>query len=273
MLAQKSRYWEDKPGTWLLSGGVGVTRYTGDLNEPGDLAHFQAGVAANLSVSYRLSQQVSLRAEGQLYFIRGNQTYTRNFYNNLSFTSLNPDVWAGVQVDLWRVDDAHRASIPYVLGRGIGLTYMTPQASYKGKSYSLAPMRTEGVAYNRLPLIVRYGVGVPLISGERFRLHIEGTYTHVNSDYLDDVSTVYPDLSAREPLVAAIADRRAEIGSTAQQTGRAAGKQHQKRRLLCGSGPPAFTWYPPRNCAGTSGCLGGRQRICRLGFWGFRPYF
>ncbi len=210
-VAQRSRYWEDKPGTWLLNAGLGVTRYTGDLNEPGDLAHLQAGVAANLAVSYRLSYQVSLRAEGQVYLIRGDQSYTRNFYNNLSFISLNPDMWAGVQVDLWRVDDAHRAGIPYALA-GVGLTYMTPRAFYAGGLYSLAPMRTEGVDYNRLPLIVRYGFGIPLALGERFRLHLEGTYTHVSSDYLDDVSTVYADQSGKDPFEALLADRRAEIG-------------------------------------------------------------
>ena len=216
--AQRSRYWEDKPGAWLLSAGLGITRYTGDLNEPGDLAHFQAGVAANLSVSYRLSYQVSLRAEGQLYFIRGNQKYTRNFYNNLSFVSLNPDIWAGVQVDLWRVDDPHRAHIPYALA-GVGLTYITPKAVYDGKAYSLAPLQTEGVDYNRLPLIVRYGFGVPLVVGERVRLNLEGTYTHVNSDYLDDVSTVYADQTSKNPLVAVIADRRAEIGMPLNRPG------------------------------------------------------
>ncbi len=216
--AQRSRYWEDKPGTWLLNAGLGVTRYTGDLNEPGDLGRFQAGVAANLAVSYRLSQRVSLRAEGQLYFIRGNQTYTRNFYNNLSFNSLNPDVWLGVQADLWRVDDAYRAHIPYAVA-GLGFTYMTPRASYQGRLYSLAPMRTEGIDYNRLPLIVRYGFGVPLVVGERFRLHLEGTYTHVSSDYLDDVSTVYTSQIGRDPIVAVLADRRAEINMPPNRPG------------------------------------------------------
>jgi len=217
--AQRSRYWEDTPGTWLLNAGLGVTRYTGDLNESGDLDHFQAGVAANLAISYRLSQQVSLRAEGQLYLIHGDQTHTRNFYNNLSFISLNPDVWAGVQVDLWRADDAHRVHIPYMLA-GVGLTYMTPRTFLEGNLYSLAPLQTEGVAYNRLPLIIRYGFGVPLAVGERFRLHLEGTYTHVNSDYLDDVSTVYVDLRNRsDPFVTIVADRRGEIGLPANKPG------------------------------------------------------
>lgn len=217
-LAQRARYWYEKPGTSLLNVGIGTTRYAGDMNEPGNFAHLRLGAALNVAFTHRLTYQLSLRAETQLYYIYGSHRYTRIDYNNLSFHSLNPDVWAGVQWDFWRVNNPYRATIPYALA-GVGLTYMTPKATYGGNSYSLAPLHTEGVAYNRLPLIIRYGFGLPLLAGERFKLNLEGTYTHVQSDYLDDVSTVYPDRSGMSSLAVALSDRRAEIGLPANQPG------------------------------------------------------
>lgn len=216
--AQRSVIWSEKPGTWLLSAGLGPTRYTGDLSEWDNIAHLELGMALKIAGLYRASYQLSYRAEAQLYYLYAHQQYTRNYYNNLSFRSLNPDLWAGIQYDFWPVNDRYRAVIPYALA-GIGITYMTPKALYQSKAYSLAPLQTEGVGYNRLAGIVRYGLGVPLMTTERFRIHLEGTYTHVLSDYLDDVSSVYPDRSQMSPLAAALSDRRAELGTPLNQPG------------------------------------------------------
>ena len=217
-VAQRSEIWREKPGTWLLNMGIGPTHYTGDLSEFGNLGHLQLGIACNLAAAYRATYQLSYRAETQLYYIYAHQKYTRNYYNNLSFRSLNPDFWTGVQVDFWRVDDRYRAIIPYALA-GVGITYMTPKALYQGNVYSLAPFQTEGVAYTRLAGIVRYGLGLPVLASERFQFHVEGTYTHVLSDYLDDVSAVYPEPGNLSLLAAALSDRRAELGTTRNQAG------------------------------------------------------
>lgn len=183
------------------------------------MAHMQLGASLSLAASYRVSNRLSLRAEGQLYYLYADQRYTRNSYNNLSFHSLNPDVWAGVQVDLWPLNHLTRNLIPYALA-GVGLTYMRPQAAYRGESYGLSTLKTEGVAYNLFPFIIRYGAGMPLWKNERVRLHLEGTYTHVFSDYLDDVSTVYADpASFTNPLAAVLADRRSEVGLPGRQGG------------------------------------------------------
>jgi hypothetical protein len=216
--AQRSEIWREKSGTWLLNVGAGTTHYTGDMSQWGDLSHLRLGAALSVAATYRLSNQLSFRAETQMYYVRGSQRGTELSYNNLSFFSINPELWAGVQVDLWPVDDRHKASIPYALA-GVGVTYLTPQTTYKGRSYSLAPLHTEGVEYNRLPPTVRYGLGVPVLATDRFKLHLEGTYTHVLSDYLDDVSTVYVDRSNMSPVAAALSDRRPEIGLEPNEVG------------------------------------------------------
>lgn len=218
LLAQRSEIWREKPGTWLLNVGLGASRYVGDLNERSDLAHLRLGTALNVAAAYRYSPQLTLRAEAQLYYIRGTQQDTHLAYNNLSFHSVNPDIWAGLQWDFWRADNRNHVIIPYALA-GVGLTYLTPKTTYKGQGISLAPLHTEGVDYNRLPVILRYGLGVPVAATERFKFHLEGTYTHVLSDYVDDVSTVYPDRNGMEPIAAALSDRRFELGQTLNPAG------------------------------------------------------
>lgn len=218
ILAQRSEIWREKPGTWLLNIGLGVTRYVGDLNERSNLAHLQLGTALNVAAAYRYSPQLTFRAEAQFYYIRGTQQNTHLAYNNLSFRSVNPDIWAGIQWDFWRADNRNHTIIPYALA-GMGLTYLTPKTIYKGQTISLAPLHTEGVSYTRLPVILRYGLGVPIAATERFKFHLEGAYTHVFSDYVDDVSTVYPDRSGMEPLAAALSDRRFEFGQILNPTG------------------------------------------------------
>ena len=218
LLAQRSEIWREKPGTWFLNVGIGPTRYLGDLNEWDNIGHLRLGEAIDVAVAYRYSPQLTLRAEAQLYYIRGTQKDTHLSYNNLSFHSLNPDIWAGVQWDFWPADDRNHVIIPYAL-LGAGLTYITPKATYKGQSVSLAPLHTEDVIYNRLPIILRYGLGVPIIATERLKWHLEGAYTHVFSDYLDDVSTVYPDRKGMEPLAVALSDRRLELGQTPNSAG------------------------------------------------------
>ena len=243
-LAQRSEIWREKPGTWLLNAGLGTTHYAGDLAEWGNIGHLQLGLALNLAVAYRVTQQLSYRAEAQLYYIYAQQKYTRNYYNNLSFRSLNPDMWAGVQIDFWRVDDRYRATIPYALA-GVGITYMTPKALYQSKSYSLAPLQTEGVGYNRLAGIIRYGLGVPVLASERFRFNLEGTYTHVLSDYLDDVSSVYPDRSGMGSLAAALSDRRAELGTTLNRPGEQRGNTGKHDGYFVLSGRLIFVIITP----------------------------
>ena len=217
-VAQRSEIWREKPGTWLLNVGMGATHYAGDLSEFGNLGHLQLGAALSVAAAYRYSAQLTLRAEAQLYSIRGTQRNTHLAYNNLSFRSLNPDLWVGAQWDFWRADNRNHTLIPYALV-GAGLTYLTPMTTYKGRTHSLAPLQTEGVAYGRLPFLLRYGLGVPVLATERFKVHAEGTYTHVLSDYVDDVSTVYPNLGDMSEIRAALSDRRLELGQTPNVAG------------------------------------------------------
>lgn len=243
--AQRSVIWQEKPGTWSLNAGVGGARYLGDLNERFDLAHLQVGIAASVALTYRLTDQLALRSDVQLYYVRGTHKHTHLAYNNLSFHSVNPDLSVGVQYDFWPSQDQNHTSIPYGI-LGVGLTYIMPKATYMGITYRLSPLRTEGVAYSQLPLMLRYGVGVPLLSTIRLKGSIEGIYTHVMSDYLDDVSTVYPDRSGMTRVAASLSDRGPEIGTAPNPVGAKRGNHKRNDGYLTLSARLIYLISTPR---------------------------
>lgn len=243
--AQRSVFWQEKPGTWSVNVGLGASRYLGDLNERFDLAHLRLGVATSAAATYRVTEKLALRGELQLYYVRGAHRDTYLAYNNLSFHSINPDVSVGFQYDFWTAKDRNHTIIPYGIA-GIGLTYITPKATYKGITYSLAPLHTEGVNYNRLPLILRYGIGIPVFSTERFRGNIEGTYTHTTTDYLDDVSGYYADRSGMTPIAASLSDRAPEVGTAPNATGARRGNNKRNDGYLTLSARLIFIIITPQ---------------------------
>jgi hypothetical protein len=243
-VAQRSVIWKEKPGTWSLNVGLGPSRYLGDLNERFDFAHLRLGLALSGAATYRVTDQLALRGDIGLYYIRGSHKDTYLSFNNLSFHSVNPDIALGFQYDIWRSDNNNYAVVPYAIA-GIGLTYMTPKADYKGTTYSLAPLHTEGVAYNRLPIILRYGIGLPLFSTERFKGNLEGIYTHVSSDYLDDVSTRYIDRTGMPTIAASLSDRAPEVGTPPNVVGAKRGNPKRNDGYLTLSGRLIFIIITP----------------------------
>jgi hypothetical protein len=243
-VAQRSVIWKEKPGTWSLNVGTGPARYLGDLNERFDFAHLRLGLALSAAATYRVTNQLALRGDVGLYYIRGSHKDTYRSFNNLSFHSVNPELVVGFQYDIWRSDNNNYAVVPYAIA-GAGLTYMTPRADYKGISYSLAPLHTEGVAYNRLPLVLRYGIGLPLFNTDRFKGNLEGVYTHVMSDYLDDVSTRYIDRSSMPTIAASLADRAPEIGMPPNPAGATRGNPRRNDGYLTLSARLVFIFITP----------------------------
>jgi hypothetical protein len=87
----------------------------------------------------------------------------------------------------------------YIFG-GIGATYFNPQAELNGLWVNLREMHTEGQGlptgpkqYGFVTAIVPMGIGFRIGLDKVWRLGLEISYTKTFSDYIDDVSTVYPN--------------------------------------------------------------------------------
>jgi hypothetical protein len=205
-------------GVVSLLGGVGVAYYTGELSDGVNFKHLGLGPSVSVGGLYRLTENVSARGEVRFYQVSQNQKYSTKFEHNFSFRTRNPDLFIGLQADLFSFNRQSKVNA-YLFG-GAGVTYLNPKTEYQGKRYSLAPLTTEGIAYNRLPLFITGGIGVSYRMTDRLNRGVELCNNFLRSDYLDDVSSVYPSPDALgSDLARSLSDRSGEIGLPAQQPG------------------------------------------------------
>jgi hypothetical protein len=211
-------------GILKIIGGGGAAYYMGDLED--GITTKNIRYQAALGLSYRLTERLTARGELRYYRITGQQAGTRIWYNNLSFRSDNIDGFIGLQIDLQKFSNQPRLN-PYLLV-GIGATSINPKASYQGTWYSLPPLNTEGVAYSRLSAIAVGGIGMSISVNDYCNVGIELCDNFANSDYLDDVSTTYPDFNGRSGVELALTDRRPELGLAANEAGNIRGNPRVK---------------------------------------------
>lgn len=100
----------------------------------------------------------------------------------------------------------------YVFG-GVGCFYSNPKAYYNSKWVALQPLQTEGVKYNRINASIPLGLGLCFTLSKRHRIGWEFEWRTTFTDYLDDISTVYPDpADLSSPEAIALSNRRGELG-------------------------------------------------------------
>jgi hypothetical protein len=192
-----------------LIGGAGVTYYQGDLREE-PFKNLALGPNIAVGLTYRFAERFSARTELRLYNVGGSQIGAKKTQNNLSFRTTNPEIYLGIQADAFKFTD-HKQLGWYGLA-GVGFTRLNPQAKLDDKWYNLADYKTEGVAYQRNVLIAVGGIGATYRYNHTLNFGIEVTGTYVDSDYLDDVSTVYQGFANPADISARLADRKIDLG-------------------------------------------------------------
>ncbi|MCE7069167.1 porin family protein [Dyadobacter sp. CY327] len=218
-------------GVMSVTAGVGVAYYMGDLSDGVNMEHLGLGPSISFGGLYRLTEHVSARGELRFYKVSADQKYSKNAQNNLSFKTFNPDINLGIQAELFSFNSQPRVN-PYLFG-GLGFTLLNPKAKIDGEWVNLAPLTTEGVKYKRLPLVFTAGIGVSIKTTERLSLGMELCNNFVNSDYLDDVSTVYPNPDQLpSDLARRLSDRSPEIGLDPRQPGWNRGSAKNKDSYL-----------------------------------------
>ena len=196
-------------GQLRLLGGAGLSYYDGDLRSS-PFSQFRFRPNLSLGLSYRLSDYLSLRAEVGAYRLTGSDVGGKNPQRNLSFRTDNPEGFLALSANLFPYSDFPTFNA-YAFG-GLGLTRLNPKAGMNGRYYSLPRLQTEGVAYARAVPTLPLGLGVTRALTEQWSVGLELRYTYVFSDYLDDVSTVYPQPNAIDSFAAIFSDRAPELG-------------------------------------------------------------
>ena len=183
----------------------GVSNYIGDLAPkfmevkeyaPAFGAFGRHNFTGHFSVKLHFYKGVLQGSDSHSQITKGNRT------RNLSFRS---DIYElGLQVEYNFLDYnaviANHLTTPYIFA-GVAGFYFNPQAQYDRQWFDLQPLGTEGQGLEGYAKpYQKYSIGIPMGIGVKFNLThsvnigLETGMRKTFTDYIDDVSTTYPDL-------------------------------------------------------------------------------
>lgn len=208
---------------WEVGAGVGVSYYFGDLNPNFDLGH--PGPAVSLLGRYNFNDRLAMRFALSYAQIDGDDARSTNSFQlarNLSFKSNIIDASGQFEFNFFRFVHGHRDYFfsPYV-SLGLGVFHFNPKAELDGVWHELRSLGTEGQRRGEeylsvLPAIV-YGGGLKFSINYRWSINVEVNARLLFTDYLDDVSTTYPNPAEvrrlRGDIAVALSDRSIEGGN------------------------------------------------------------
>lgn len=213
--------------SWEVGGSVGGAGYMGDLNPNNPLK--MSGGTAGLMVKRNFNQYLSASIHYSVASIAGADSTSNNpqFVNrNLSFKTPLSEISLVGELNFLKYIPSVTANrfTPYVFA-GAGLTTFKPQTVYNGVTLDLAPFRTEGqtTQYGNKAISAIYGAGIKYNFADAWNIIADIGYRHAFTDYLDDVSGVYAQVSSfnNDPtsLAFALADRGLTPGYPGSQRG------------------------------------------------------
>lgn len=205
---------------------LGTTQYQGDLSQK-QITLNETKPAVGILMRYYFNPRVNFKGALNYGWIEGsdanyaNKDYDR-YKRNLSFKSHIIELTGQIELNILPyISNSKRYRFaPYVFA-GASLYHFNPTTSYQGKTIDLQPLGTEGQTlpggdgkYHRLQGAIPFGLGLKFSLGNFWNLAIEAGQRKLFTDYLDDVSTTYPDkelLAAQNPTAAAMSDRGGEV--------------------------------------------------------------
>lgn len=209
-------------GQYLEAGlGLGVANYFGELqNQVIHPSEYNLAISAfgRYNLSPRFAVQMNL-VQGKISGKDSNATLITDQRRNLSFRSDIIEIGLTGEFNLVSYHiPADKIASPYIFA-GIAGFYFNPQAQIKGEWKDLQPLGTEGQGlaeyqdlkkYQRLQVAIPFGLGFKFSLSDRANLGIRIGVRKTFTDYLDDVSGVYPDLDLLDPDVADLTYREPE---------------------------------------------------------------
>ncbi|MEL6122798.1 MAG: DUF6089 family protein [Bacteroidota bacterium] len=214
-----------------LGGWFGTSQYFGDLHpdltikDPG----LMFGVGGRYNFDERISSKISLNY-GKVSGTDANSTNTFERERNLSFASDIYDLTIQAEFNFLPYFHGSREDFytPYLFG-GFSLFSFSPKAELDGVTYNLRDFGTEGQAirgeYSKFSRAITYGIGMKWDISLDWSMNVELGVHNTQTDYLDDVSGVYPDLDVlrqtRGDIAVALSDRSLSpgIGEPGRQRG------------------------------------------------------
>lgn len=218
---------------WESGPSVGLSSYFGDLNTSFSLR--APGISGGINARYNFNNRLCLKFSGKYAEISADDSFSKNVFEkqrNLSFESILFDATTQFEFNFLPYTHGSREEFftPYLFG-GFSAFYYNPQAVYQGELYDLRELGTEGQfkgeEYLTFSGAYTYGIGLKFDLSYRWSLNVELGMRSTFTDYLDDVSTVYPDNGdlqrSHGEVAAALSDRTLGEENPLSRTGRQRG--------------------------------------------------
>ena len=202
---------------WEVGGWLGSSFYYGDLNNQVNLK--SPGLAGGLIGKYNFNTRVALRGSLNFGRISADDANSSNNFDrnrNLNFRSNIYDLTGGIEFNFLEHirGSKFETYTPFVFV-GLSVFRFNPKTDLDGVTYSLQEFGTEGQDIGEEYFLI--SAGYTLGAGFKWDLSsdvtfaVEFTTRRVFTDYLDDVSTTYPDKARLEvirgPEAVALSDR------------------------------------------------------------------
>ena len=217
---------------WELGGMLGVSHYYGDLNTSFNLK--DPGFAAMAIGRYNFNNRLCLRFGLHYGSVSANDANSENSFErarNLSFKSNLMDGMAAFEFNFLPYIHGSKDQFytPYLFA-GFAFYSFNPTTELDGETYELRNFGTEGQfrgeEYYSVQGALAYGGGIKIALNHDWSINIEASARKLFTDYLDDVSGVYPDMedleSLRGELAVRLSDRTINgpnIGEIGRQRG------------------------------------------------------
>lgn len=198
-------------GAWL-----GAAHYFGDLNTTYQLDKLRP--QGSIALRYNFNQRIAVMAKASAMGLAGDDLKSSNAFErdrNLSFFTTLLELGGQIEFNFfpYKHGDKERYSTPYLFAGATGFRF-DPRTRYNGSVVRLQPLGTEGQAigkeYSLIQPALLYGMGFKYDLSPSWSVNVEISARTTFTDYIDDVSSVYPDasqLSGRDPLSSILSNR------------------------------------------------------------------
>lgn len=190
-----------------IGGSLAASNYLGDL-APSNLwtSIGQTNWAQGVFVRYNINNFIAFRFDLTHGFISASDKFSSDDSfrknRNLSFrTEIYEAALLGeLNILGFQPDGKKKMFSPYIFS-GIALYKFNPQTKFEDQWYDLQPLGTEGQGlpnypkkYSLTQFSIPVGAGLKVAMNKNFTITFETGFRKTYTDYLDDVSSIYPDL-------------------------------------------------------------------------------
>ena len=215
-----------------LGGYIGASHYFGDLNT--EFRIDKPGLAAGAIARYNFNNRICLKLSANYGKIAADDSNSRNTFEQQRNLNFESDIIDGaMQLEFNFLPYTHGSKdeffTPYLFA-GFNFFKFNPKTEYNGEMVELRPLGTEGQfrgeEYYSVQGGLVYGAGIKFDINFEWSINIELSGRRLFTDFLDDVSGVYPDKGdlegLRGDLAVALSDRSLtvpQIGQEGRQRG------------------------------------------------------